>query len=249
MAQQSDRDEVVSVRGTTRETPSTGYTAAAGAETVDVAIPEAYNLMRDRVRWGPIIAGFLTALTTLVLLGVLGAAIGFSVRQRRRGRRARRRPGGGRPVLGDLGRAQRPGRLRARRLRRRQDGGRLRPPVGRVQRRDGLLPGRAGDAVAGDDGPGRAGRHARQLRLGVERRPGHGPGAAQQAAGQAQGAAAAAQQATPAQVAAAAAAVRDAAWATLLGLGVALGASALGGMLGARREVEIDPAAGRVADR
>lgn len=32
----------------------------------------------DRVRWGPIIAGLFAALSTLAVLGVLGAAIGFS---------------------------------------------------------------------------------------------------------------------------------------------------------------------------
>lgn len=34
---------------------------------------------RDRVRWGPILAGLLTALTALVLLTVLGLALGASV--------------------------------------------------------------------------------------------------------------------------------------------------------------------------
>ena len=38
--------------------------------------PEAF--MRDRVRWGPIWAGLLTALTSLLLLGLLGVAIGLT---------------------------------------------------------------------------------------------------------------------------------------------------------------------------
>lgn len=35
-------------------------------------------LLRDRVRWGPIIAGLLTAIATLLVLTVLGLAIGMS---------------------------------------------------------------------------------------------------------------------------------------------------------------------------
>src|SRR3954449_13459712 len=44
----------------------------------DVAIPREFNLMRDRVRWGPILAGFLTALTSLLVLNLLGLAVGFT---------------------------------------------------------------------------------------------------------------------------------------------------------------------------
>jgi hypothetical protein len=33
---------------------------------------------RDRIRWGPIIAGFFTAMTTLLVLNVLGLAIGLT---------------------------------------------------------------------------------------------------------------------------------------------------------------------------
>ena len=33
---------------------------------------------KDRVRWGPVWAGFVTAFTTLFLLGLLGAAIGLT---------------------------------------------------------------------------------------------------------------------------------------------------------------------------
>ena len=47
-------------------------------DDIAVQIPEAANLARDRVRWGPIIAGFVTALTSLVLLGMLGVAIGVT---------------------------------------------------------------------------------------------------------------------------------------------------------------------------
>ncbi len=44
----------------------------------DIGIPEAYNLARDRVRWGPIWAGFLAALTAVLLLSLLGLAIGLT---------------------------------------------------------------------------------------------------------------------------------------------------------------------------
>jgi hypothetical protein len=41
-------------------------------------IPEAYNLRHDRVRLGPIVAGFVTAVTAMALLGMLGLAIGMT---------------------------------------------------------------------------------------------------------------------------------------------------------------------------
>jgi hypothetical protein len=43
-----------------------------------VEIPEAYNIEKDRVRFGPIVAGLLTAMGSLLLLGLLGAAIGLT---------------------------------------------------------------------------------------------------------------------------------------------------------------------------
>jgi hypothetical protein len=49
---------------------------AAGAWQVQ--LPEALSLARDRVRWGPILAGVMTALTSLVLLSLLGLAIGLT---------------------------------------------------------------------------------------------------------------------------------------------------------------------------
>lgn len=41
------------------------------------AVPES-GLGRDRVRWGPIVAGLLTALTSLLLLSLLGLAVGLT---------------------------------------------------------------------------------------------------------------------------------------------------------------------------
>src|SRR5918994_561219 len=45
----------------------------------DLEIPEALNFTRDRVRWGPIVAGLATALTSLLMLSLLGLAIGLTV--------------------------------------------------------------------------------------------------------------------------------------------------------------------------
>lgn len=41
-------------------------------------VPDGLDLARDRVRWGPIVAGLLTALTALLLLSLLGLAIGLT---------------------------------------------------------------------------------------------------------------------------------------------------------------------------
>jgi hypothetical protein len=43
-----------------------------------VEIPEAYNINRDRVRWGPIIAGVFAALSSLLILSLLGLAVGLT---------------------------------------------------------------------------------------------------------------------------------------------------------------------------
>jgi hypothetical protein len=40
--------------------------------------PRTFDLTRDRVRWGPIVAGLLTAMTALLLLSLLGLAIGLT---------------------------------------------------------------------------------------------------------------------------------------------------------------------------
>ena len=69
----------------TRGRPQPVGTAPAGVvnvhqapRTTDTEIPEAYNLGRDRVRFGPVVAGLLTALTSLLLLGLRGVAIGLT---------------------------------------------------------------------------------------------------------------------------------------------------------------------------
>ena len=75
---------------------------------------------------------------------------------------------------------------------------------------------------------------------------------ASQAAGQAQQAAQQAQQAAqqnPTAVGDAAARVRDGAWLSLVGVLLGLGASALGGAFGTRREVRFDRATGQAIER
>ena len=47
-------------------------------ETPDVEVENVVETPTDRVRWGPIIAGLFTALSTLALLSLLGLAIGAS---------------------------------------------------------------------------------------------------------------------------------------------------------------------------
>jgi hypothetical protein len=42
------------------------------------AVPDGFDFRRDRVHWGPIVAGLLTALTALLLLSLLGLAIGLT---------------------------------------------------------------------------------------------------------------------------------------------------------------------------
>jgi hypothetical protein len=216
-----------------RPPPATaGRGAAASAETA-VAIPEAYNLDRDRVRFGPVVAGLLTALTALLLLGLLGLALGLTAVDA--GRAAAR---------GDAGAGT----------------GAFSAVWGALI---GLLAFLLGGYVAGRtaavfDRRWGALNGALVFMLGVPLTlwlAGQGlgfaagtlgsfvgalnvdPGQVQGAAGQAQGAAA---QVRPADVARAAEGARNAAWGTLLGAALALGASAFGGWLGTRRELEVE---------
>src|SRR5215216_1355990 len=55
-------------------TAATGVMGVPAVEVVDVAdVP-----LRDRIRWGPIIAGVVTAFAVLLFLTVLGIALGIS---------------------------------------------------------------------------------------------------------------------------------------------------------------------------
>ena len=200
----------------------------------DVKISEASNLARDRVRWGPILAGLCTALTSLLLLSLLGLAFGLTVV--------------------NAGTAAAQGAAP-------DDAGRNTAIWGAVS---ALLSFFLGGYVAGkaaavfDRGwgalngalvflvavpvtlwlasmglgaiMGTLGNFASSLNAD--------PGTAQQAA----------QNVNPVDVARAAERVRNGAWGTLLGAVLGLGASALGGMLGTRRELEVNRATGRVSE-
>jgi hypothetical protein len=47
-------------------------------EVHERTLPDGFDLRSDRVHWGPIVAGLLTALTALLLLSLLGLAIGLT---------------------------------------------------------------------------------------------------------------------------------------------------------------------------
>lgn len=206
----------------------------------DVRIPETVNLTRDRVRWGPIWAGLLTALTSLLVLSLLGLVIGLTAV--------------------NAGTAAAQGNLPA-------DTGRNSAIWGAVS---GLLSFLLGGYVAGrtaavfDRGWG-ALNGAMVFLLGVPitlvlASMGLGgilgtlgsfaaglnidPPALQTAANQAQQAAPNVQ---PVDAMRAAEAARNGAWGALVGSLLALGASALGGALGTRRVLEVDQRTGLVS--
>jgi hypothetical protein len=62
----------------TAERPAPAMRHVEVEETRERALPERFDLRRDRVHWGPIVAGLLSALTTLLLLSLLGLAIGLT---------------------------------------------------------------------------------------------------------------------------------------------------------------------------
>jgi hypothetical protein len=68
----------VTERPETIVTHSSGSVVRQVEETREHELPDAFNLGRDRVHWGPIVAGLLTALTTLLLLSLLGVAVGLT---------------------------------------------------------------------------------------------------------------------------------------------------------------------------
>lgn len=214
--------------------------ARDGGPVVDADAPGSFVSGRDRVRWGPVVAGLLTALTSLLILSLLGAAIGLSAM--------------------NAGTAAAQGGVPA-------DAGRNTAIWGAIA---GILAFLIGGFVAGraaavvDRGWG-ALNGALVFLLAVPIvlwLAGQGLGAALGTLGsmaggfridpaQVQGAAAqagqAAQNAQPIDVARAAANARNTAWGTLLGILVALAASALGGAAGTRRDVGV--ASARAAER
>ena len=207
----------------------------------DVRIPEAYNLTRDRVRWGPILAGLVTALTTMLFLSLLGLAFGLTVVNA--GAAAAE---GGAPQGTGTTSAIWAG---------------LSALIsfflgGWVAGKSGAIFDRGWGALNGalvflaavpvtlllaslglGAVLGTLGSFAGALNAD--------PGTAQNAAEQARQAS---QNVQPIDVARAAEQARNAAWGTLAGLLVGLGASTLGGMLGTRRELELNDATGRISD-
>jgi len=207
----------------------------------DVKIPEALNFTRDRVRWGPILAGLATALTSLLMLGLLGLAIGLTVVNAGDAAAQGNAPDG-------LGRNS-------------AIWGALSALIafflgGWVAGRSAAVFDRGWGALNGalvflvavpvilwlasmglGTVLGSLGNFAGSLNPD--------PATVQSAADQARQAA---QNTQPIDVARAAAAARNTAWGTLLGMLIGLGASALGGMLGTRRELEVDRRTGRVTE-
>jgi hypothetical protein len=215
-----------------RQSPPRDY---SGGSTGEVEIPESYNLTRDRVRWGPIIAGFLTALTSILLLSLLGAAIGLTALN------------AGEAVAQGSAPSPIPGLI----------WGALTAILsfllgGWVAGRTAAIFDRGWGALNGAlvfllavpftlwlaaQGLGALLGSLGSFAQGLNVDPNQARDAAQQAAGQAQ----AQSQVTPEQASQAAQNARNGAWGTLLGLLLGLGSSALGGSLGTRRKLEVDP--------
>jgi len=211
----------------------------------DVDIPEALNLTRDRVRWGPIVAGFLTALTTLLILSLLGAAVGLTaVNAGNAAAQGAAPPDAGRnsAIWGAIS------GILAFLL-----GGYVTGKTAAVFDRNwGALNGALVFLLAvpftlwlAGQGLGAVLGTLGSFAGGLNADPGQVQGAAQNAAGQAQQAA---QNIQPIDVARAAERTRNAAWGALAGSVLGLAASALGGYLGTRREVEVDRVTGQVSE-
>lgn len=208
----------------------------------DFEIPEAYNLDHDRVRWGPIVAGLVTALTTLLLLSLVGLAVGLTAIDAERAARD-----GGIPLSAGTGTALW-GAITA--LLAFGLGGFVAGRTGAIFDRGwGALNGAlvflvavpliimlAGSGIGGVLGS--LGNYASGLNIS--------PQQIQQAAGQVQNQAQGqAQQVTPQQIGQAAENARNGAWGVVIGLILGLVASTLGGMFGVRRKLTLDTTHGQ----
>lgn len=71
----TDRHDGVAVTPLATRRPGTVSTVDIGSE---INIPTATNFARDQIRWGPVAAGLVTALTTMLLLNLLGVALGLT---------------------------------------------------------------------------------------------------------------------------------------------------------------------------
>ena len=205
--------------------------------TREVDIPETYALDRDRVRWPAVFAGLLTALTMLITLGVLGLAVGLTSVDAGEAVARRGVPSGlglGSGIWAGLS------AILAFLL------------GGWVAGRTAAVFGKGWGALNGmlvfllavpltlflaSRGLGALlgsfGGFAQSLNID--------PNQVQNAAGQAQqNAQQAAGQVTPEQASEAAKDARNAAWSTLLGLGLGTAAATLGGLLGTRNHLDVD---------
>jgi hypothetical protein len=206
------------------------------------AVPDGFDLGRDRVHWGPIVAGLLTALTSLLLLSLLGLAVGLTTVNA--GTAAAQ---GGPPP--DAGRnsaiwAAVSGVLSF------LIGGYVAGRTAAIFRRNwGALNGALVFMLAvplilwlASQGLGTVLGSLGSLAGALGSNPG-ATQATQSAAAQAQ---ASAQSIQPVDVARAAEGARNAAWGTLLGSLLGLGASALGGFLGTRHPTATERTTRRV---
>ena len=211
-------------------------------EVHERAIPDGFDLGRDRVHWGPIVAGLLTALTSLLLLSLLGLAVGLTTVNA--GTAAAQ---GGPPP--DAGRnsaiwAAVSGVLSF------LIGGYVAGRTAAIFRRNwGMLNGALVFMLAvplilwlAGQGLGTVLGSLGNLSGALASNPGAAQ-AAQSAAAQAQ---ASAQTIQPVDVARAAEGARNTAWGTLLGTLLGLGASALGGFLGTRQPTTTERTTRRV---
>jgi hypothetical protein len=82
MSQEPVRTRIPDTDAGPRTTHSNAPTNGAAVEQVQEVrereVPDGFDLRYDRVHWGPIIAGLLTAFTTLLLLSLLGLAVGLT---------------------------------------------------------------------------------------------------------------------------------------------------------------------------
>ena len=233
---------------TTRRSPTGGavrHEHEVDYEEVERDIPESTNLRRDRVHWGPIWAGLLTALTSLLLLSLLGLATGLTT------------------VNAGVAAAQ--GGPPAETGRNAAIWGAISGILsfllgGFVAGRTAAVFNRGWGALNGamvfllgvplilwlaGQGLGTVLGTLGTFAGGLNVQPGEAQGAAQNAANQASQAA---QNVQPVDVARTAERVRNAAWGALAGSVLGLGSSALGGYLGTRRRVAMDRASRRTMD-
>ena len=228
-----------------REHRAHEYPARSAADELDVELPKAMNLRQDRVRWGPIVAGLVTALTSLLLLSLLGLALGLTtVNAGDAAAQGSLPEGAGRnsALWGALS------ALLSFLL-----GGYVAGKTSAVFDRNwgalnGALVFLLGVPVMlwlASQGLGAVLGSLGSFAGGLNADPGQVQNAAQNAGDQARQAA---QNVQPIDVARAAERARNAAWGALAGSLLGLGASALGGYLGTRREVEVDRRTGRVSE-